>query len=99
MIEVAPRRPAASSATLRSVCEDVLETGQQQERLIDALLTLARSQRGLDHRDPLDLAAITRQALAPRKAGASARGFAVHVAISPAPSSVTPACWNDWPPT
>jgi signal transduction histidine kinase len=63
MLEVALADPQASTATLRAVCEDVLATGQQQERLIDALLTLARSQRGLDHRHPADLADITRDIL------------------------------------
>jgi signal transduction histidine kinase len=99
MIEVALADPGASAATFRSVCQDVLATGQQQERLIDTLLTLARSQRGLDHRDPLDLAAITHQALDARKPEAAARGLTVHALISPAPVPGTPACWNGWPPT
>jgi signal transduction histidine kinase len=85
MIEVALADPGASAATLRSVCQDVLEAGQQQERLIDALLTLARSQRGLDHRDRLDLAAITREVLAAREPEAAARGLAVNASIRPAP--------------
>jgi signal transduction histidine kinase len=34
----------------------VLAAGEQQERMIEALLTLARSQRGLVSRDELDLA-------------------------------------------
>src|SRR5262249_1644079 len=41
MLEVALADPVASAAALRSVCEELLETGRQQERLIDALLTLA----------------------------------------------------------
>lgn len=82
MIEVALADPAAN---LRSVCEDVLEAGQQQERLIEALLTLARSQRGLDHREPLDLADITHQALNPREPEAAARGLAISASITPTP--------------
>ena len=78
-----PRRPAATAATLRSTCEDVLVTGEEQERLIEALLTLARSQRGLDHRDCLDLAAITRQTLAAREAESTARGLAVTTSVGP----------------
>jgi signal transduction histidine kinase len=84
MLEVALADPGASVATLRTVCQDVLATNQQQERLIDALLTLARSQRGLDRREHLDLAAITRHALHTREREASARGLAVHASISPA---------------
>jgi signal transduction histidine kinase len=41
----------------------VLAAGEQQERLIEALLTLSRSQRGLDHYEAVDLAAITTEAL------------------------------------
>ncbi|HEX3958075.1 MAG TPA: hypothetical protein VHZ03_15785 [Trebonia sp.] len=38
----------------------------EQVRLIEALLTLARGQRGLARRDPGDLAAVTRDVLAVR---------------------------------
>ena len=41
----------------------VRAAGQEQERLIDALLTLARSQRGLERREFVDLAAIVRERL------------------------------------
>jgi signal transduction histidine kinase len=99
MLEVALADPGASAATLRSVCQDVLEAGQQQERLIDALLTLARSQRGLDRSDPLDLAAIAQQALDARAPEASARGWPSTPRSAPRPSSGTPACWSGWPPT
>jgi signal transduction histidine kinase len=85
MLEVALADPGASAASLRTVCQDVLATNQQQERLIDALLTLARSQRGLDRREHLDLAAITRRALHAQEPEASARGLTVHASISPAP--------------
>jgi signal transduction histidine kinase len=46
--------------------------------------TLARSQRGLDRRDRLDLAAITRHALDSRQAEATARGLAVTASLVPA---------------
>jgi signal transduction histidine kinase len=85
MLEVALADPDASAAALRSVCEDLLEAGQQQQRLIDALLTLARSQRGLDHRERLDLAAITHEVLDTRQPEAAARGLAIHATITPAP--------------
>jgi signal transduction histidine kinase len=41
----------------------VLAVGEQQEEVIEALLTLSRSQRGLDERHSVDLAGITRDAL------------------------------------
>ena len=58
LIEVALADPQRSTvASLRAACERVLAAGEQQERLIEALLTLARSQRGLHARAPVDLAA------------------------------------------
>ncbi len=85
MLEVALADPQASTASLRAVCEDVIVTGQQQEVLIDALLTPARSQRGLDYRDLADLADITRNILDTREPDAAARGLAINASISPAP--------------
>jgi hypothetical protein len=39
--------PDATTATPRSACEKALQWNDQQERLIDALLTLASSERGI----------------------------------------------------
>jgi signal transduction histidine kinase len=88
MLEVALADPAPTAATLRATCEDVLAAGQQQERLIEALLTLARSQRGLDHREPVDLAEIAANVLhahQPRPHGPSIRAE-----LAPAPIAGDP---------
>lgn len=58
LLEVALADDAASVESLRDTCRRVLASGEQQERLVAALLTLARSQRGLDVREPLDLGAV-----------------------------------------
>jgi signal transduction histidine kinase len=63
LVEVALADPCANVESLRATCERVLAAGEGQERLIEALLTLARSQRGLDHSEPLDLAAVTAEVL------------------------------------
>ena len=63
MVEVALADPAPTVAGLRGVCDRVLAAGEQQERLIEALLTLARSQRGLDRWEPVDIMAVTADAL------------------------------------
>ena len=81
MLEVALADPAATVATMRSACEEVLLVGQQQERLIEALLTLARSQRGLDHREPVDLADIARKAIESR----TDSGLSIRAELAPAP--------------
>jgi signal transduction histidine kinase len=85
MLEVALADPAATAENLRRTCEDVLAAGQQQERLIEALLTLARSQRGLDRREPLDLAAIISGVLHSREPDAAARGLAISASITTTP--------------
>ncbi|HUA06438.1 MAG TPA: ATP-binding protein [Solirubrobacteraceae bacterium] len=59
LVEVALSDPNASVDSLRETCRRVLVSSEQQERLIDALLTLARSQRGLEQRAPVDLRALT----------------------------------------
>ena len=64
LLEVALGDPHATVESLRRACEQVLAVGEQQERLIEALLTLSRSQRGLDRREPVDLAAIAGAATA-----------------------------------
>ncbi|MEU6740297.1 HAMP domain-containing sensor histidine kinase [Streptosporangium sandarakinum] len=66
MAEVALADPAADTESLRKVLERVLVAGRDQERLIEALLTLARGQQGLQHRQPFDLAEIAGQAVGHR---------------------------------
>ena len=58
LVEVALADPNASVDSLRTTCAQVLHAGKQQELLIDALLTLSRSQRGLDSYEPVDLGGI-----------------------------------------
>ena len=86
LVEVALRDPDPTVGSLQAVCERVLATGEEQERLIEALLTLARSQRGLDRREPLDLAAVADDATAASAAGAQSRGLRVHSALTEAPA-------------
>jgi signal transduction histidine kinase len=63
LIEVALADPEADTESLRRTCRQVLAVGEQQERLIEALLTLSRSQRGLDAHEPVDLAGIAASAV------------------------------------
>ena len=56
LVEVALADPDASVSSLRRCCERVLVSSAQQERVIDALLTLARGQAGVESREPVDLA-------------------------------------------
>jgi signal transduction histidine kinase len=82
--EVALDDPAATVDSLRASHQRVLAAGDQQERLIEALLTLARSERGLDTRVPFDLAAITADVVDARRAEAATRGVAIHASLGQA---------------
>jgi signal transduction histidine kinase len=75
ILEVTLADPAVSTASLRAACERVLAIGEQQERMIEALLTLARSERGLERREPLLLDALTGQALEERREEIDRRGL------------------------
>ena len=67
MLQVALADPGASADALRSACEEVLALGEQQERLIDALLTLASSEQGVERPEPFDLADVTGKVVAGRQ--------------------------------
>ena len=84
LIEVALADPEPSVASLQKVCKRVLVTGEQQERLIEALLMLARSQRGLDRREPVDLTAIADGVMQARWPEAQQRGLTVTTGFQPA---------------
>ena len=79
LLEVALADPAADADDLRVTCEELLAAGEHQERLVDALLTLATSERGLDRRERFDLAGTARQALASHCAEAGRRGLHLDV--------------------
>ncbi len=64
LLEVALADPEPTVASLREACLKVREAGEHQERLIEALLTLLRSQRGLDRHQPIDLSATVAGVLA-----------------------------------
>jgi signal transduction histidine kinase len=91
LVEVALADPNATAETLRETCERILVAGEQQERLIEALLTLSRSQRGLDHHEPFDLAAVAAEVLETRRAEADEKQLNIGVVLDPAPTSGDPA--------
>jgi signal transduction histidine kinase len=87
LVEVALADPNATADTLRETCERVLVVGEQQERLIEALLTLSRSQRGLDQREPFDLAAVAAEVLETLRPEAERKQLHIDTALDPAPTS------------
>ena len=63
LLQVALADPDASAASLRAACEELLASGRDHERLLDSLLTLATSERGLSRREPIGLAAVAEASL------------------------------------
>jgi signal transduction histidine kinase len=90
LLQVALADPAATAETLRSTCQDVLALGQQQERLIEALLTLASSEQGIEQREPFDLAEIAGKVMLARRQEAQRRGIQVDTTLAPAPAAGDP---------
>jgi signal transduction histidine kinase len=86
LLELALSDPDAGVESFRHTCEQLLAVGEQQERLIEALLTLSRSQRGLDRHQPVDLAAITAAATT----AAEHDGIVVETTLQPARTSGNP---------
>jgi signal transduction histidine kinase len=67
LAQVALADPHASVASLRAAHERVLASEQRLEELIEALLNLASSERGLGPHGSIDLAAVTEEAIATRR--------------------------------
>ncbi|MFD0819620.1 sensor histidine kinase, partial [Micromonospora zhanjiangensis] len=82
LIQVTLADPDADATTLRAVCEELLRIGEQQERLVAALLALARGQQGPPATRPVDLAALTAEALTAR--GPVPAGHTVRTDLRPA---------------
>ena len=91
VLQVALADPDATAQTLRSACEKALKWGDQQERLIESLLTLASSERGVEQWEPFDLADIGRNVILDRHREAERRGIHVDAALSAAPATGDPA--------
>jgi signal transduction histidine kinase len=90
LLQVALADPDASAQTLRTTCQELLALGDQQERLIEALLTLASSERGVERWEPFDLAEIAGNVLLNRRQEAGRRGIRVDGDFSAAPATGDP---------
>ncbi|GLH95417.1 sensor histidine kinase [Phytohabitans aurantiacus] len=91
VLQVALADPGATTDTLRAACHEVLALGEQQERLIGALLTLAEGQQPPHVRAAVDLADMATEAYASRWPEAERRGLTVEAQTGPAPVSGDPA--------
>jgi signal transduction histidine kinase len=81
LLEVALADPTASVADLRVTCEELITAGEQQERLVEALLTLATTEHGIDRADEFDLAEAARRAVESHRGLAERRGLRLDVSL------------------
>lgn len=90
LLEAVLTDPQPTAESLRTTCERLLAANARQDRLIEALLTLATSERGIERWEPIDLAVLADQALAVRQAQAERLGLRARTGLSQAPSSGDP---------
>ena len=81
--EVALADESADVAALRLTVQRLLEAGEREETLIEALLTLARSERGLDRTERVDLGDTVSEVLLEGEAAARQAAVRVRPVLSP----------------
>lgn len=86
VLQVALADPHATADSLREACQEVLLLGAAQERLIQALFALAGGQRGVERKEPFDLAGLVRAVLRAR----THTGLALETTLDAAPTSGDP---------
>jgi signal transduction histidine kinase len=91
LLQVAIADPEPTVETLRATCAELVELGDQQERLIAALLALASSQRGIGQMECLDIADITRDVVLARQDEAGRQGIHLSAALPAAPVTADPS--------
>ena len=84
LVQVALGDPSTSDVW-RSTAKELLASNREQETLIEALLTLATSESGLDHSEPVDLAVMTHAVVLDAHRDSDRLGIHIDTTIAPAP--------------
>jgi signal transduction histidine kinase len=84
LLQVTLADPAATTGTWQAVSRELLASNAEQERLIEALLTLASSEAGPGERESVDLAALASAALDAAGPAISRLDLSVRADIRPA---------------
>src|SRR6185312_9335961 len=79
--------PDATIDSFRATSRRLLALGEEQERLLESLLALASSERGLYRREPFDLAALAESVLADPLPTSNPPGVRIDPALDPAPAA------------
>jgi signal transduction histidine kinase len=77
--------PNATPDSFRTTSERLLAISEHQERLLEALLTLASSERGLERREYVDLATVTDHVIRTRQPEIARRKLQITAPLEPAP--------------
>ena len=85
LLQVALRNPGTASEQWRATGLELLESGRHQERLLEALLTLATSEGGLSNREPADLSEAAAASLRAASPEAGRQQIRMVTALHPAP--------------
>jgi signal transduction histidine kinase len=91
LIDEALANRTASPGDLRAILEQLRVNSEESESLIDALLVLARSQRGVDRWVRADLATLAAQVVDRSGAEAVMAGVEIRSTLNPAPVTGDPA--------
>jgi signal transduction histidine kinase len=91
LLQVALTDPDPTIQSFRATCKELLALGDQQERLIQALLMLACSERGVERWEPFDLASIAGKVVLDRQHDAQRRSIRIDAALSAAPATGDPS--------
>jgi signal transduction histidine kinase len=91
LVQVALADPDATEASLRATLEELLACGREHEHLLESLLTLASSERGLNHREQVDLARVAAQVLRAPRPGIERQGLELDTTLEPATVAGDPA--------
>ncbi len=86
LLEVTLADPDATVDDLRTMAHELIASGEQQEQLIEALLTLATSASGLERHEPFDLSDITADVLLGPRPEIGRLELDVQTTIAPAPA-------------
>jgi signal transduction histidine kinase len=86
LLDVTLANPDATVSDLRTMAHELIASGEQQEQLIEALLTLATSARGLEQHESFDLSEITADVLLAPHPEIGQLGLDVHTTITTAPA-------------
>ena len=87
LVEVALANPNPTIESFQDMCQELLAASDQQQRLVDALLTLATSESGLDHHEPIDLSIVADTVLLAPRPEAEQQKIAITATIDPAPTT------------